>query len=346
VDDELVKKLIVCLAAIALVSCGSPALSSPAPSATATFATSATPTATAAGATSSPAASLSASLIPLPNAAAVAAAGNGVLWMEVGFDHLFRSLDRGETWVERSLPAANTSGSIAFVNDRDGWLLQPVPSIGQCQTQAATLWRTRDGAATWQKLDAVGLAPAQCKSSVAFVDADHGYIPTWDEAGAPKIYRTADGGQTWTASSPLADPPGFVTGPNGKTLRPDTVADFGSILFADFLAFNDASRFYVYRSTDRGATWSFASAAPVQGVGVTLVTPTRWIQVIAPSASQETTNAGASWHAFASDYQQAAPIAPQIVFGDANTGYATVRGGLSRTMDGGAHWTSLKTPGT
>jgi photosystem II stability/assembly factor-like uncharacterized protein len=118
------------------------------------------------------------------------------------------------------------------------------------------------------------------------------------------------------------------------------------VLFADFLGFNDSERYYVYRSTDRGATWSFTSAAPVQGVGVTLVTPTRWIQVIAPSASQETTNAGASWHAFASDYQQAAPIPPQIVFGDASTGYATVRGGLSRTQDGGAHWTGLRTPGT
>jgi photosystem II stability/assembly factor-like uncharacterized protein len=216
----------------------------------------------------------------------------------------------------------------------------------QCQTQPATLWRTRDGAVSWQKPDAVGLAPAQCKSSVAFVDADHGYIPTYDETSAPRIYRTADGGQTWAASSPLADPPGFVTGPNGKTLRPDTVADFGSVLFADLLGFNDSGRFYVYRSTDRGATWSFASTAPVQGVGVTLVTSTRWLQVIAPSASQETTNAGASWHAFGSDYQQAAPTAPQIVFGDANTGYATVRAGLARTTDGGLHWTTIKTPGT
>lgn len=341
-------KLIACLASILLVSCGSGALASPSPSPSprATPTPSTTPTITAGGATASPAASPSASPIPLPNTAQVAAAGSGVVWMAVAFDHLFRSLDRGATWVERSLPASRTAGGIAFVNDRDGWLLEPVPSTAQCRTQAATLWRTPDGAVSWQKIEVTGLAPAQCKSSVAFVDAEHGYIPTYDETGAPKIYRTSDGGLTWTASSPVPDPPGFVTGPNGRTLRPNTIADFGSVLYADFLGFNDSSRFYVYRSSDRGATWSFTSTAPVQGVGVTLVTPTRWIQIIAPGASQETTDAGASWHAFASDYQQAAPVAPQIVFGDANIGYATVRGGLARTTDGGAHWTSLKTPGT
>jgi photosystem II stability/assembly factor-like uncharacterized protein len=341
-----VKTLIAGLACIALLSCGTAALSSPTPSATATLTPGATPTVTAGGATSSPGTSPSASPIPLPNTAQVAAAGDGVVWMAVSSDHLFRSLDRGATWVERSLPSPRTAGSIAFVNDRDGWLLDPAPPATQCQTQAATLWRTRDGAVTWQKVDAAGLAPAQCKSAVAFVDADHGYIPTYDETGAPKIYRTSDGGQTWTASSAVPDPPGFVTGPGGKTLRPDTIADFGSVLYADFLGFNDSAHFYVYRSMDRGATWSFLSTAPVQGVGVAFVTPTRWIQIIAPSASQETTNAGASWHAFASDYQQAAPVAPQIAFGDASTGYATVRGGLSRTTDGGAHWTALRTPGT
>jgi photosystem II stability/assembly factor-like uncharacterized protein len=55
---------------------------------------------------------------------------------------------------------------------------------------------------------------------------------------------------------------------------------------------------------------------------------------------------GATWHAFTFDYSQAAPIAPEIVFGDPLVGYATVRGAIQRTVDGGAHWTQLKTPGT
>ena len=43
-----------------------------------------------------------------------------------------------------------------------------------------------------------------------------------------------------------------------------------------------------------------------------------------------------------SDYQTAAPIPPQIACGDANTGYATSRGTLARTTDGGVHWSYLR----
>jgi len=60
----------------------------------------------------------------------------------------------------------------------------------------------------------------------------------------------------------------------------------------------------------------------------------------------ETTDGGATWHAYTTDYSQAAPIAPDIVFGDAQVGYAIVRGSIQRTVDGGAHWTTIKTPGT
>jgi photosystem II stability/assembly factor-like uncharacterized protein len=283
--------------------------------------------------------------IPLPTFAQVAAAGNGVLWMDVNGDHLFVSLDRGATWTERSLPGARPSGSVAFVNERDGWFLETLQPLSQCLSQDVVVWRTQDGARTWAKLSVTGLANLQCKSSVAFVDTDRGYIPTYDENRAPMIYRTADGGRTWSASAPLPDPPGFVTAAAGRTLRVSDVADFGSVLYADALGFNDSSRYYVYRSTDRGATWSFVSMAPIQATPVVLSTPTRWLQ-IGPGSSQETSDSGASWHAYVTDYGQAAPVAPQFAFGDATTGYATVRGGLQRTIDGGAHWTSLKTPGT
>jgi len=79
---------------------------------------------------------------------------------------------------------------------------------------------------------------------------------------------------------------------------------------------------------------------------VAFVTESRWLQVILPGQSVETTDAGRSWHAYASDYGQAAPVSPQVVFGDASVGYATVRGSIQRTEDGGLHWKYIKTPGT
>ena len=101
---------------------------------------------------------------------------------------------------------------------------------------------------------------------------------------------------------------------------------------------------YVYRSTDGGTTWGYSSSVPDDGGAVAFVTASRWLQITVPT-SKETTDGGASWHPFTTDYSQAAPIAPSIVFGDAQTGYATVRGAIQRTTDGGVHWTYIGTPG-
>jgi photosystem II stability/assembly factor-like uncharacterized protein len=73
--------------------------------------------------------------------------------------------------------------------------------------------------------------------------------------------------------------------------------------------------------------------------------PARWLQ-IEPGSSNQTVDGGASWQQFPSEYTQAAPIAPDVVFADESTGYATVRGAIQRTVDSGTHWTTIKTPGT
>lgn len=280
----------------------------------------------------------------LPAGAQVAAAGNGVVWMLVA-DHLYRSTDRAATWTERTWPPSPPA-TIAFVSDREGWRLEAGSPATQCQSQKVAIGHTLDGATTWQGLDGTGIADALCKGALAFSDAQHGYLSAWSPNDRPVIYRTADGGTSWKASAPLPDPAGFVTQPGGTSLQLGAVADFGSRLFVFATGqTSGAARGYVYMSADGGATWA-PLGATVPPTNVVFITPTRWIQIGAPSDSKETTDGGASWHAYATDYQQAAPIAPQIAFGDAQTGYATVRGSLKITMDGGSHWTSVKTPGT
>ena len=231
---------------------------------------------------------------------------------------------------------------VAFATDKDGLLLDLGSTESQCQTQTAAIWRTTDGAGTWQRLAASGIADAMCKGSLALADPTHAFFRTYGPNAGSLIYRTADGGASWTASSPFPIPPNFAS--HGALFVPITgrPRGFGSVVLVDGRAGQTKD---VFRSTDGGATFTYASTVAADG-SVAYVTATRWLDFAPPNLSTETTDGGAIWHAYTTDYSQAAPIAPDVVFGDAAVGYATVRGSIQRTTDGGAHWTAIKTPGT
>lgn len=280
--------------------------------------------------------------IPQPTFAQLSAPSANVVWALVAYNFLFRSTDRGGGWEQRPLPPQAVNPEIAFVDDREGWLSLAGSPATQCQAQQTTIWHTADAGATWQSLGASGITDAQCKSGLSFVDASHGFIGGSDPNHAPVVYRTADGGRTRSPSAPLRDPPGFATTPGGISLRPGQVHGFGATLRMTASYTN----VYVYRSMDAGATWAYLATVPNQASTVAFVSASRWLQLIVPSQSRETTDAGASWHPYTTDYSQAAPITPDIEFGSEQVGYATVRGGIKRTQDGGARWITLQTPGT
>jgi photosystem II stability/assembly factor-like uncharacterized protein len=233
---------------------------------------------------------------------------------------------------------------ISFADDTSGLALTVGSAATQCQTQNASIWKTADGASSWQQVAASGIADGMCKSFLTSADQTHALFTAWSPNAAPLIYRTADGGLTWKASSPLPDPPGFTTQGAGFVLRPGRPRAFGSIVLVDAVAGGQGTR-YVFRSTDSGATFTYASTAPNPQAGIAYLLPARWLQ-IEPDSSKQTVDGGASWQPFPSEYSQAAPIAPDVVFADESVGYATVRGAIQRTVDSGVHWTTIKTPGT
>jgi photosystem II stability/assembly factor-like uncharacterized protein len=324
-------------------ACSFPASNAPSPTASSQATASAlrTPTPTTAPTTTAPA-TPTPTPISMPTTATISAPSSDVAWMYVGGTRLFRSLDRGNTWAERGLPAGAPSGEIAFASDLAGMYLR---TSGQCPAQQVSLWLTHDGALTWEQVTPQGIADSRCKGRPSLADPQHAFLATVDDTAAPAIYASADGGRTFSSRA-LPNPPGFTITAAGDALRPGLIRGFGSPLLLDVSGqkTNVASEF-AYRSADGGATWTYASTAPI-AMQIAFVTATRWLQISSPNDSRETTDGGATWHAYATDYQQAAGVAPQIVFGDANVGYATVRGALQRTVDGGAHWTSLLTPGT
>lgn len=344
-------RAVVAAALLVLLS----ACSAPPPASSATTAppsVSTTPTSTL---TASPLPTVAATPITLPSTAQLSAPSGTVVSAFVADSRLFRSTDRGDAWQERS--AALPSGpnrEIAFVSDTGGWLATYSSAGTQCDVQTVGITHTADAGATWDPMVSAAVAPAaeppgtggpRCKERLATVDAQRGFLSANGTNTTPVIYRTADAGRTWRASNLLPVPPGFTVTPTGAFLRADRVRAFGTTALV-LVRPSDLSASYVYRSIDSGATWTYLTKVPAGEGALAFVTATRWLQIGTPSSSMETTDAGATWHAFRTDYSQAAPIAPDVVFGDALVGYATVRGAIQRTTDGGAHWTTIKTPGT
>jgi photosystem II stability/assembly factor-like uncharacterized protein len=317
-------------------ACGGGATTSPAPQ----------PSSSAVAASPSPSARATGTPIILPSFAQVSAPSSSVAWMLVAGSRLFRSVDRGDSWDEHALPSLARSPAISFVSEREGWVASVETSGTSCQSQPIALWHTTDAAASWQQVAATGITAPTCNASLSFIDAQRGFVAALDQKSGPVIYRTSDGAKTWSASGPLPDPPGLPMQGGRPDLQLGRVRAVGStLLVVASLAAQAGPSTHVYRSQDGGATWTYAAAIPSAGT-LAIVTASRWLRIGPPGASFESTDAAATWHPYATDYAQAAPIAPDIAFADANVGYATVRGGLQRTIDGGAHWTTLKTPGT
>lgn len=306
----------------------------------------------------SPIAPPSPNAIALPTTAQLSAPSRDVVWAYVAATALYRSIDHGNTWEQRPLPVSQPGlwPEISFVDAQQGWYSESGSPETQCNADGIVIWHTTDGAATWQQIASVtsppagssGISDSQCKEGLSFIDAAHGFLAAWDDNHRPTIYRTSDGGRTWEGAT-LPDPPGFVTQTGGFSLRAGLVRAFGTTLLVPAFGTNaqtQQSVGYVFQSTDGGATWRYSENAPNPAGTPAFVSATRWLQLIGPDQSSETTDGGKSWHPYPSDYSQAAPIAPEVVFGDPLVGYAAVRGSIQRSVDGGLHWSDIRTPGT
>jgi photosystem II stability/assembly factor-like uncharacterized protein len=291
--------------------------------------------------------------IPMPTTAHLSAPSDKVVWVLVAGNVLFRSTDKGNTWEERSLP--NVGGGlldVSFVDQLQGWSVHRRANETDCIGPGVDVWRTADGGANWEPVAPVqwtvpkdaGIGYPQCKDGLSFIKAGLGFLGASDPDHRPTIFRTLDGGKTWSGSI-LPDPPDFKTSP-GFALSAGRVKLLGNTLYvvASGLQGGDA-RQYMFRSTDGGATWSWMTKVPPRSI--VMVTESRWLQLLTPGQSMESINSGQQWHPYESDFNTTTPVGgPQVVFADSQVGYAEGRGVLQRTVDGGLHWEMIATPGT
>jgi photosystem II stability/assembly factor-like uncharacterized protein len=177
-------------------------------------------------------------------------------------DGVYKTTDGGETWTNVGLQETlhisklrvhPRNPDIVYVAAK-GDMFGPSPHRG--------VYRTRDGGQTWEKIlyvnewsGAVDLSMDNSNPNVIFASLNHHVRYPWDEvSGGPGtgLFKTADGGDTWTD---LTRNPGMPEGDVGKIgvsispPRPNRI-----------YAMVEAADGGVYRSDDGGDSWQHVSA--------------------------------------------------------------------------------------
>lgn len=171
-------------------------------------------------------------------------------------DGVYRSLDGGTTWRNMGLRETQTVGRIR-IDPRDPNIVF-VAALGHLwgPNEQRGLYRTKDGGTTWQKV--LGVDENTGVVDVA-MDADGRtlYAATYQRrrrawgfsGGGPgsALWRSLDGGDTWAKLTK-----GLPTGDVGR-IGLDISASDPNIVFA---IIEHRTRGGVYRSDDRGASWT------------------------------------------------------------------------------------------
>jgi photosystem II stability/assembly factor-like uncharacterized protein len=218
----------------------------------------------------------------------------------------------------------------------------------------ATVLRTTDGGATWQKLNVT--SEALDFRDINAIDDQTAYVLSIGNGPASRIYKTTDAGATWTMQFKNDDPKAFLDAMSFWDAN-------NGIVFGDSVD----GKFYVLTTNNGGATWSRVPVAGLppalenegafaaSGTNIALFGKRHaWIGTGAGAKARvlRTTDGGLSWQVADTPLAagQSAGIF-SIAFRDAKHG--VVAGGdyrkeqeaidnLAVTDDGGATWKLVK----
>jgi photosystem II stability/assembly factor-like uncharacterized protein len=268
---------------------------------------------------------------------------------------VLRTTDGGLQWKNVTPPnTLLTRESIAdFHTASLAWVATP-----QANGAMTQVLRTIDGGQTWQQ----STIPAVYLKQITFIDSQHGWILTgWGARGgaaeAVAVFRTGDGGKTWSnVSSALpastdTPPPGHL--PFGGRKSGIHFLNMSTGWITGTVGANDLTWLYV--SHDGGSTWYQQSLTRPPGVPsaqLSLGSPTFFSAtdgILPVIFSDFVTGSGIATdiyvtHDEGTTWKSTTPLptAPGTVdFVDMQHGWATDGMILYRTSDGGQHWTKL-----
>jgi photosystem II stability/assembly factor-like uncharacterized protein len=179
-----------------------------------------------------------------------------VVWASGTRGRVARTMNGGQTWTVDSVPGTTNLDfrDIAAVSATRAWAM----AAGPAEQDQAQIFRTDDGS-RWNRqfqMRDTGVF----LDAIAFWDNDHGIAMSDPVKGRLFILVTDDGGATWTHVPTDAGPP-VLPGEAAFAASGTCLAIQGSSNV--WIGTGGGAQSRVFRSTDRGRTWSVAEA-PVQ----------------------------------------------------------------------------------
>ena len=266
------------------------------------------------------------------------------------YPRVYGKTTNGSTWSTGPITGTAANALISDIHGVDAnnaWVVT-APYTGS--TTANAIWKTSDGGATWAKqTSGYGSNASSFANHIYFWDANNGWTSGDPVAGKFEMYKTSNGGTTWTA----------VAG----ALAPQNANEFTYVGLKEVLGDNiwvGSSIGRVLHSPDRGVTWT-GNFSPVLDFGGVITagssgsfafsSPTNGLLIAVDSgpvaALYSTSDGGVTWD----------PVTPTgtwyfgdvaYVPGTANTYVTTGINfndtswlGSAYSTDGGQTWTSI-----
>jgi photosystem II stability/assembly factor-like uncharacterized protein len=179
-----------------------------------------------------------------------------------------RTTDNGSTWIDKSIPNTGQLWNVYAFNENIAFV------IGY-DANGNNIWRTADGGNTWSVVLSLD-GSYNFMNAISFFDEMEGIVvgdPNYNLLPGPNqmlVYKTYDGGLTW---APIKHPPkmqGNIFGWKNSIEIVGNTVYFGTAKFDDDFNFTPSP--YIYKSANKGETWTARVATNVVQVNTLLFT--------------------------------------------------------------------------